>query len=241
MVLSRYGTEQVGISAEVAVADLSGVSVRAEYRERGRPELVRHISSAIEDLLENLPKPISHIAEEQNPIDFMLLGQKTLSVKSSMRNAGKVAPQNIGQPSSATFWEHLPHFVPTGMDPRTFNRSQSNALFKKIAQERTSELLTEYWNNLFDCDYWLYVHNVLSTDDTLTEKPKAVLYKKSKCPKWDISKFSFTRDLKNWNESCTLKYDSITIGEFQVHNNRDCLKFRFDVGGLLHSGLIKTD
>ena len=240
MVLSRYGTEQIGISAELAVADLSGVSVRDEYRKRGRPELVRHISSAIEDLLESMPKPIKHVAEGQNLIDFMLLGGRTLSVKSSMRNTKKVAPQKIGQATSVTFWKHLPNFVPAEMDPKKFNRGQSNTLFKRIAQEKTSDLLTEYWNNLFDCDYWLYIHNVITKNDVLTTQPEAILFKSPKCPEWKTSKFSFTRDLENWNESCTLKYQSITIGEFQVHNNRDGLKFRFNLGGLIDSGLIQT-
>jgi hypothetical protein len=239
MALSLYGTEQVGISAELAVADLSGIAVRDEYRRRGKPELVNHISSAIEDFLQDIPKPVSHIAEDQNPIDFMLLGDKTLSVKSSMRNAGKVAPQNIGQPTSATFWSRLPHLVPQSMDPKTFTRSQSNDLFKKIAQERTSELLTEYWNNLFDCDYLIYVYDVINKDDSLSTKPKALLLEKATSPHWQSSKFTFTRDIENWNESSTLKYESITVGEFQVHNNRDCLKFRFDLGGLVESGLIQ--
>jgi hypothetical protein len=30
-----------------------------------------------------------------------------------------------------------------------------------------------------------------------------------------------------------LKYDGTTIGEFQVHKNRDCLKFRFSFENLL--------
>ena len=39
--------------------------------------------------------------------------------------------------------------------------------------------------------------------------------------------FTFTKDLKNWNESTTIKYNNISIGEFQIHNNRNNIKFRY--------------
>lgn len=46
--------------------------------------------------------------------------------------------------------------------------------------------------------------------------------------------FSFTRlTLEEWNESNTVKYGGITIGEFQVHQNRNCFKFRFNMQNLL--------
>ena len=49
------------------------------------------------------------------------------------------------------------------------------------------------------------------------------------------SKFTFTKPtVAEWNESTTVKYNSVTIGEFQIHNNRDCVKFRFHFKNLLH-------
>lgn len=48
-------------------------------------------------------------------------------------------------------------------------------------------------------------------------------------PMWDKNNFSFTQTLDSWNESNTVKYCGVSIGEFQVHNNRDCFKFRFDM------------
>ena len=42
---------------------------------------------------------------------------------------------------------------------------------------------------------------------------------------WEKEKFTFTRQtIEKWNESNTVKYDGISIGEFQVHNNRNCFK-----------------
>ncbi len=236
--LTNYGTEQVGISAEVAVADLTGVAIADHYRRRGRPELVQHISPALVSVVKRIPKPTRHIAEDQNPIDFMLEGDKTLSVKSNMRDAGKIAPQNIGQPTSSTFWELLPQLVPEGSDPKRLSYADSAKLFKQVALTDTVTLLTEYWKNLFDCDYLIYVYNVLTASNQLSRSPSARLFEKSKSPQWEKSKISFTQSLTTWNESCTVKYSGVSIGEFQVHNNRDCFKFRFNISGLIRAKLL---
>lgn len=51
--------------------------------------------------------------------------------------------------------------------------------------------------------------------------------------KWQKSLFSFTKEkLEEWNESNTVKYKGISIGEFQVHKARDCYKFRFNLENL---------
>ena len=51
---------------------------------------------------------------------------------------------------------------------------------------------------------------------------------------WDINKFSFSQPtIDTWKESNTVYYDGVTLGEFQVHNNRNCFKFRFNFDNLL--------
>ena len=168
----------------------------------------------------------------------MLEGDKTLSVKSNMRDAGKIAPQNIGQPTSSTFWELLPQLVPEGSDPKRLSYADSAKLFKQVALTDTVTLLTEYWKNLFDCDYLIYVYDVLTSSNQLSRSPSARLFEKSRSPQWEKSKISFTQSLATWNESCTVKYYGISIGEFQVHNNRDCFKFRFNISGLIEAKLL---
>lgn len=236
--LSKYGTEQVGISAELALADLTGLEVNAEYRSRGREELIEHIRPALVTIVGDFPTPTKHIAEDQNPIDFLLDGSETLSLKSNMRDLGKVAPQNIGQPTSSTFWGKLPQLVPPGISINTLSYSQSAQVFKKVALTKTVELLEEYWNNLFDCDYLIYVYDVLDKHNNLSHMPKVKLFKKSESPHWEQSQIEFTRTLSNWNESCTVKYGANSIGEFQIHNNRNCFKFRFNLNGLIKAGLL---
>jgi len=238
MLLSNYGTEQVGISAEIAIGDLAGVPIDEFYRSRGRPELIQHIGPAMAATVARIPRPIDHIAGDQNPVDFLLEGGKTLSVKSNMRAAGKIAPQKIGQPTSNTFWSLLPQLVPEGIDVNKLSYVESAILFKQVALTNTTELLTAYWKNLFECDYLIYVCDVLTDSDKLTSAPTVRLYEKSQSPQWDKSKISFSRSLRDWNESCTVKYNYCSIGEFQIHNHRNCFKFRFNLSGLIQAGLL---
>ena len=236
--LSHYGTEQVGISVEIAIGDLAGVPIDDVYRSRGRPDLIQHITPALAGTIKRIPRPTDHIAGDQNPIDFLLEGGKTLSVKSNMRAAGKIAPQKIGQPTSTTFWSLLPQLVPDGIDTNKLSYLEAAILFKEVAFSNTTALLTEYWKNLFDCDYLIYVCDVLTNNDQLTHSPTVRLYERSQSPQWSKSKLTFTRSLADWNESCTVKYNDYSIGEFQIHKHRNCFKFRFNVNGLIQAGLL---
>ena len=49
---------------------------------------------------------------------------------------------------------------------------------------------------------------------------------------WKKEKFSFSKTETNWNESCTVKYNGISLGEYQVHNHRNNYKFRFNFENL---------
>ncbi len=81
---------------------------------------------------------------------------------------------------------------------------------------------------LFDSDYLLWIKEDKNGDFSLDYFPKHY-----GCNfKWDPNKFSFTCDLNSWNESNTVKYNGVTLGEFQVHKNRNCYKFRFDLSNL---------
>ena len=86
---------------------------------------------------------------------------------------------------------------------------------------------------MFDCDYLVHFYNVVDRNDNPTNSPQFVVFEKSSSPVWDKNKISFTKStVAEWNESTTVKYDGITIGEFQVHNNRDNFKFRFNMAGV---------
>lgn len=231
MTLSTFKTEVIGISTELAIADAYSVKISDAYRLRGDPEVVVRTKRIVERVFTrfNVPPPIKHIAEGQSPVDFDLAGEKTLSVKTNQKQ-GKVAPQNIGQPTAKTFWEKLPHLADEKV---TTNTAQLRQMFKRVAISKPEVLIANYWENLFECDYLAYFWGYLDRRGTLNETPSGLVLSKYESPPWDPELFTFSQSLASWNESNTVKYRGVAIGEFQVHNNRDCLKFRFNMESVL--------
>lgn len=228
--------EQVGISAEVAIADVFNVAISASYCARGDIAITEAIKSIIPEAFSkyNIPAPVQHTAEGQNVVDFVLGGNKTLSVKTNKQKLGKVAPQKIGQASSNTWFGQLaekldiPH-IPTSYEEKV-------ELFKLIVLTQIDKLLAIYWDHTFSCDYLLHIYDVVDNNDVPTNHPKYVAFTKQSSPIWDPNKITFTKpSVSAWNESNTVKYgdNGVPIGEFQVHNNRDNFKFRFNMQGIV--------
>ena len=179
------------------------------------------------------------MAEGQNPVDFELAGGKTLSVKTNQDALGKAAPQRIGQPTSTTFFSLLKElnilpeynvYEELRKKNLTDNYENRAILFKELALSNIDKLMAAYWKNMFECDYIIVFFNLEKKLDTL--KNYRVFGFSVDGPKWEKSRFSFTRNLATWNESNTVKYAGITIGEFQAHRNRNCFKFRFNMNGI---------
>ena len=203
------------------------------------------------DIFKNndIPFPIKHVAEGQNPVDFILNDGSTLSVKSNQRPLGKVAPQIIGQPTAETYFDYLYHNFSFDiykeldnayLDDTYENRSY---IFKCFSIENIEIMLSEYWRHLFECNYYLHFYNILKPGRivNLDDIKYLSLIDVPTNPKWDKSNISFTQSIESWNESNTVKYYGISIGEFQVHKNRNCFKFRFNMSGvkkLLDENLI---
>lgn len=237
----KNNNETIGISAEVAIARAFNININPDYASRADNNVIDLLSK--EKIIEifkreNIPNPIEHIAEKQNPIDFNLSGNKSLSVKTNKNNIGKASPQNIGQPTDKTYFEYLKannilpsfdvveYFKQNNIEDNYENRA---ILFKKITIKHIDCLINMYWKNIFDCDYLILLFNLENREDPLQNYK--VWGKNGKFPNWDKNKFQFTR-VDNWKESTTLKYQNISIGEFQVHNNRNCFKFRFNMKGI---------
>ena len=70
----KFNNEVIGISAEIAVADIFNVAIDSIYRTRGNEEIVNLLKKNISKIFsdENIPLPFKHVAEGQNPIDFIL-------------------------------------------------------------------------------------------------------------------------------------------------------------------------
>lgn len=148
--------------------------------------------------------PVAYTGYINAGTDFILSSGKTLSVKTNI-SGDKICPQDIGQTTRARFSQHFKLKNSSIPDLKYFILTNPHQLFQ------------EYFLYLFCCDYLLWVTDI--GDVELLGKldaPKALT----------SANFSFTRTL-DWNESTTLKYDGLSIGEFQIHQKRNCIKFRF--------------
>lgn len=227
--LSEYQTEIIGISAEVAIADTYRVTISDGYRSRGNENIVRATAEIVNETFDRkkIPIPVQHVAEGQNPIDFILANGETLSVKTNQRELGKIAPQRVGQVSSKTYFNYFSEYykeVPASYEERC-------RLFKTEVFKRIDTFTGIYWENLFDCDFYIHFYDYINRSNSVVV-PKCIVLTKRDTPNFDYKKFSFTRKLNDWNESNTVKYCGLTIGEFQVHNHRDNFKFRFNMKGI---------
>lgn len=239
----QFKTEIIGISAEIGIADYYGVSIDSNYRKRGNENIVETVKSIIPNLEKDFkfPRPIIHEAEDRNPVDFILEDQMTLSVKTNKRNSNMVAPQIIGQPTANTYFNYFNKYLDINVPE---NRKDKVRLFKEISINEIDVVMEHYWSNLFHCDYMIYIFDFLDKNGNIKTSPTYVGFTKLESPLWDKDKFTFTQTIDSWNESNTVKYNNITIGEFQAHNNRDTLKFRFNIRNLYNSiikHIIETD
>lgn len=228
--------ETYGISLEVAIADAFDVEVNGDYRERADEMVVENAIPVVLSLFEEyeLPYPADHVAEGQNPIDFILEDGTTLSVKSNFDGLGKAAPQVIGQASAKTWYEYFEQYIPNEEDSIYYNEmsyEEQGEVFKKTVLANPADLLREYFSNIFECDYLFYGYHMRGEAENMDA---LLLGKYGFVPDWQNEDFTFTRNsVDDWNESSTIKYLGVSIGEFQVHTHRDCFKFRFNMDHLI--------
>jgi hypothetical protein len=219
--------ETLGISAELAVCNLFKLNYPEHLESRSSMSLVKKITPELKKAFLNIPNPKSYIGStkglkgknSKSPHDFILEDDSTLSLKT---NQGKmVCPPEVGQPSLDKFKYYFGKYMDDWMDPYKS--------IKKLVYENISTLIKVYFDYLFSSDYVLYVKLSESIYHILISKKEIDLKNF-----WDAKQFSFTKKTPNeWNESNTVKYKNISLGEFQIHRNRTGLKFRFNYENLL--------
>ena len=222
--------ETFGISVENAICNIFNLDKPDHLNSRSNQLIESNVKSVIIDAFSKMPHPVEYVGNKtgerggnsKSPVDFILDENKTLSLKTNIGK--KVCPPEIGQPSLETFKNHFAYLI---SDIENFNQES----FKELVFNNIDDLMNNYLKYLFDCDYllWIYRNN---------NEYKYKILSSTLDFKFDKNKFSFTRDLENWNESNTVKYCDKTIGEFQIHKNRNSLKFRFDMKNLIE--LLET-
>lgn len=159
-----------------------------------------------------------------NKYDFKYIdindGEKTkyVSVKTNF-NGKKVCPQVIGQ---TTFKKYKSYFK--------IDENYTKAELKIYIMEHIDEILKEYLKYTFHCDI-LYYFKERKNSGLYIIKYDENRLNNVKFEKGFVS-FSHIKNNKDWNESSTVYYtlnnQTLSIGEFQVHNNRDNIKFRWN-------------
>lgn len=221
--------ETLGMSAESAICEYFNLHQPDSFKTRCSPFIKKQLVSVVKEAFRIVPKAIRHTGSESGErgeqskcsYDFLLEGGLTMSLKT---NKGKmVCPPEVGQPGAKTCKEYFKAFFPVDLPEVT------NEEFKKMVYSHISDIMPIYVDHLFDSDWLLWIY-LEKTDYAF----KAINQLDIKEYKWEKEKFSFTRPtLEQWNESNRVKYEGLTIGEFQVHTHRSCFKFRFHLANLL--------
>lgn len=233
--IANHNNETLGITAEKTICDIYKLEYPVSFLERYSPDLQLKLEDVIRDAFSEIPKPIKYCGNEsgkrggnsKSSYDFILRENETLSLKT---NVGKmVCPPEIGQPSSSTCYFYF--------EDLTKETKIDSVIFKIMVFEHIEKMIPRYLKHLFDSDYLLRIYEKKDTskeefshfDYQVIEKNYGINYI------WSKSKFSFSKKtIDEWKESNTVYYDGITLGEFQIHSNRNCFKFRFHFENLVN-------
>jgi len=220
----EINNESLGQTVEKVICDISHLDTSG-VRHRSIPELEIIVNPLLVLACKELPLIVKHVGLERgdrggqskSTIDFYCKNGETISVKSTKTSSHKVCPSECGQPGRETFDIYFGHLYQGKVD---YNK------FKQVCLSNSYQMIPIYLDHLFDCDYLLWVYFGNEMGCKIIKKKAIPLFK------WDEKRFSFSKSMQSWNESCTVYYDSITIGEYQAHNHRNCYKFRFNLKNL---------
>ena len=200
-------TEDLGKIFEMAICLLYEIPFDGKYKYSIEESNV--LKTRIQPLLTAFPYKIKHTAKNGSQYDFRGQDDETikLSAKTTKKD-GKVCPQVIGQPSKKKFCEFF-----------NIDLSVSLEEIKEYIVSNLANMLNIYFDLTFDCPiiYFNKKSNVLQLIK-LTEKIDWNNY---------LIEFSHIKKNKQWNESSTISINNTSIGEFQLHKHRDCIKFRW--------------
>jgi hypothetical protein len=207
-------TEDLGKMFEKAICLLYNIPFVGPYKYGD--DIPTKLIPKIQKIVDLFPVS-EHTAANGFRYDFKSADGKYLSAKTTKKDK-KVCPQVIGQPTKKGFCESFG--LPT---------DSSNDTIKEYISNNLKSMLTKYFHHTFECDIVYYNRN---TD--------SVLYVRTKEPiNWDSVNldFSHIRKNKKWNESSTIYLvkndETYTLGEFQVHKHRNCIKFRWNFENVL--------
>jgi hypothetical protein len=213
-VVKNVRTEDLGKIFEMAICLLYEINYDGKYRYSMKEAQI--LKERLYKLKEVFPHKIKHIAKNGNKYDFVSIEYDNLYLSAkTTKKYDKVCPQVIGQPSKKKFCEFFEIDVLTNIEQ-----------IKSYIETNVNKLLEIYCKNTFDCPVIYYNKH----------KNKLLYVKLKNNINWSNYNISFSHIKRNkkWNESSSIIVENKTIGEFQVHYHRDCIKFRWSFEKLLH-------
>lgn len=218
-------TETLGMTVEYIICRLTNTP-HTISDTRISPVLAKDekLIAVVQACIDRLPRVVMHVGSENKATDFVLEGNKTLSVKTNFTGT-KVCPQTIGQ---ATRQKFMQYFTPGPSTRATTREVVTPHDIKSYVLDNSGRVVGEYFKHTFTCDFMLWIQKKKGNYTGAVIDRKSVLTRVL-----DNRKYSFSRSLPTWNESSSVRYNGKTIGEFQVHTNRNAVKFRFNMDNLL--------
>jgi len=222
-------TEQLGILVERAMCDIVKIPFNTKRKYDSLPgDVVDDISETVGPVLKKMK--LQHVGNLNTTYDFMNSeNNTTISVKTLMKG-NRICPQHIGQCSLNSLSSKL---------GKHFDKIET---FKNYFMDNKIDMLTNYLVNCFCCDMTI-----------IYKFDKGIVYiirRRGDIKFTNELSLSTSKLLCDWNESNTvyvnelnLNEKRLSIGELQIHKNRNCVKFRFNVDTLVEmikSGYIEN-
>ena len=216
----KKNNETFGMTVEKAICEI--------YELKNNIDNIRIDKKIINEIKPLLVKYLNNLKSKPNEYgggpeyDFMMDNGKNMQVKTNFNSSDKVCPPKIGQCTKKTFISNIAKKINEDIELNNDND------IKNFIFNNTKKILKLYIDAYYTSDYILYIKKPKNKDYFITLYDKINFDEKllEKC------EISFTKNPTDWNESSTLriiyKYKKYSIGEFQIHNNRDGVKFRFN-------------
>lgn len=224
---NNINNESFGITCEYILCKLYNLSNNLESRINNeyKIELTIILNKFKSELLKSYNlKCIKYIGYNNNMHDFICKNIKskleyTLSIKSNKNYNKLVCPQVIGQCTFNSLVKYIQSYK---------NNIKINTKYqlKKFIKNNLLFMFNIYFKHLFCCDYLLWIIKNKDITYTLIKKPNTIKLKSNL--------LKLKNNITKWKESNILKYNNQSIGVFQIHNSRNCIKFRFYMKNLLN-------
>lgn len=193
-------TETTGILTEKYLCDRFGINFNTNRRV-SQPDDI-----SLQSIINSIELPFvlkEHTGNQNKEFDFITIDNKTVSVKTSKTRYFKACPQKIGQTTKRKF--------------REFFAIPENTDLKQFIYDNIELIVNEMYMHLFCCDYTLFL-NFFNGEYCIINKNEN---------QRKFANLEFNKPLNYWNESITIKDTLKNVAEIQIHNKRDCVKFRF--------------